>query len=132
MNDILENTFCAECNNSFTYKYSSSNWKYCSIDCTNKNKYHPNSNKVHRKVYNGIQLDSGGEYNFILLIEKYNIKWIKNKHISFPFTKSDGKNLITGLIFIYLIIIFGLKLRENDILDPMTNYVEKLLVIILN
>lgn len=84
-------TICAECGNTFTYRYASSNRKYCSVSCTNKNKYHPNSNKVHRKVYNGIQLDSGGEYNFVILLEKYNIKWIKNKHISFPFIKSDGK-----------------------------------------
>lgn len=82
---------CQECQTPFTVRLWLSKRKYCGAVCSNKNKHHANSTKVHRAVYNGIQLDSGAELAFAILLDHNNIKWTKNTTISFPFVDAKGK-----------------------------------------
>lgn len=43
--NLLRQTLkCHECSNEFTVPYSQRNRKYCSVSCSNKNKYHIKSN----------------------------------------------------------------------------------------
>ena len=53
--------------------------------------YHPNSTKKTIRYYNGQKFDSRSEVSFATLLDKNNIKWIKNSTISFPFTDTNGK-----------------------------------------
>lgn len=68
---------CQECGNIFRARL----WKkrlYCSVDCSNKNKWNPNSTRVHRSIYKGFQMDSGAELVFAKELDRRNVKWIKN------------------------------------------------------
>ena len=82
---------CLDCKKLFEVPFSQRHRKYCSIDCTNKNKYHPNSTKKHRTFYNGYWMDSGAELLFAQELDKLNIHWHKNSTEYFSFTKSNNK-----------------------------------------
>lgn len=84
---------CKECGISFSVtRKESKHRKYCSVSCSNKNKYHINSTRKKTCVYKGYKMDSGAEYQFALLLDKHNIVWIKNTKTYFMFTDSDGKS----------------------------------------
>lgn len=83
---------CQECRNKFTVSPFDSKRKYCSITCSNKNKYRPNSTKKKTCIYKGFKMDSGAELAFAMLLDEHNIRWIKNTTISFDFVDSEGKN----------------------------------------
>lgn len=82
---------CMECNTDFSIIPSEKNRKYCSISCSNKNKYHPNSVIKHTSIYKGYKMDSGAELAFAKLLDEHNISWIKNSSKFFTFTDSKGK-----------------------------------------
>lgn len=82
---------CQECSiifNTFPYQHSR---KYCSRICSDRNNYHPNSTKVHRKIYKDIQFDSGAEAAFAKLLDQHDIEWIKNKSTYFAFINRENK-----------------------------------------
>lgn len=78
---------CPECQLPFLSKVGKYEGKYCSRACHMKNSggLRPNSTRVHRVIYNGIQLDSGAEKIFAEQLDKANISWIKNKTKGFKF-----------------------------------------------
>lgn len=82
---------CQQCLNKFSVFPYQKLRKYCSRTCSNLNNYHPNSTKVHRKIYKNIQFDSGAEVAFAKLLDGHNIEWLKNKSTFFTFTSHDGK-----------------------------------------
>lgn len=85
---------CQECSTQFDVSSGDKRAmarKYCSVECSHKNNYHPNSNKIKRSVYNGQQMDSGAERIFAELLDANNINWIKNTTKSFRFVDSNGK-----------------------------------------
>jgi hypothetical protein len=81
---------CSECKSDFSVIPSGKNRKYCSVGCSNKNKYHPGSNKKHTSIYKGYKMDSGAELAFAKLLDSHNISWIKNSSKFFTFTDSKG------------------------------------------
>lgn len=83
---------CQECANTFLVFPYQHTRKFCSSACSRLNNYHPNSTKVHRKIYKDIQFDSGAEVAFAKLLDQHNIVWVKNKSTFFEFTSHDGKN----------------------------------------
>lgn len=92
--DALRPTLvCRECQIKFEVPYSQRNRKYCSIACSNKNKYHVNSNRKKTSVYKGYRMDSGAELLFAQQCDQLNIKWHKNTTEFFEFKSSDGKIL---------------------------------------
>lgn len=89
---------CMECKNDF-YVMAVSKPKskmYCSVECRNKNRYYPNSNRKHTSIVDGYKMDSGAEAYFAEFLNKNSISWIKNDGLkykkSFAFVDSDGKN----------------------------------------
>lgn len=82
---------CQECNTSFSVSPGESSRKYCSVGCSNKNKYHPNSTRKKTCIYKGYRMDSGAEHQFALLLDKHCISWVKNTETYFPFVDSSGK-----------------------------------------
>lgn len=81
---------CKECQQEFEVPYSQRKRKYCSVRCSNKNKYHQNSNKKKTCIYKGFRMDSGAELVFAQQCDLLNIKWIKNTKIFFTFINSSG------------------------------------------
>lgn len=81
---------CSECNTIFEVRTHETR-KYCSVECSNKNKYHPNSVKKSRLVYKGYQMDSGAELAFAKMLDKHSIKWEKNNTVYFNFEYTNGK-----------------------------------------
>jgi len=65
--------------------------KYCSPECANKNKYHPNSTRKTRSIYKEFQMDSGSELEFAKLCDEHNIKWVKNSTIAYEYTNSKNE-----------------------------------------
>lgn len=47
--------------------------------------FKPNSTRKTRSIYNGYQMDSGAELAFAQLLDKHNIKWIKNSTTWFEY-----------------------------------------------
>ena len=89
--DLLKSTItCKECSKVFEVPYSKRNRKYCSISCSNKNKYHQNSSRKHRSVYKGFQMDSGAERVFAEECDNLKIQWVKNTTQYFLFVDSNG------------------------------------------
>lgn len=86
-------TKCAHCGNDIIPKRSNVINKYHS-DCWLKASggYRINSTRKIRTMYKGSQMDSGTELKFVKLLEKHNIKWIKNSDIGFNYTDSTGKD----------------------------------------
>ena len=82
---------CAECGAEYKKRRVDRNANYCSRACSSKHMHFPNSTRVHRHIYKGVQLDSGAEYAFVLLLEANNIVWEKNTKKSFPFTDAEGR-----------------------------------------
>lgn len=90
--DLLKTSItCKECSISFEVPYGKRTQKYCSVSCSNKNKYHQNSSRKHRSIYKGYQMDSGAERIFAEQCDKLQIQWIKNTTQFFLFTDSKGK-----------------------------------------
>ena len=82
---------CVECKKLFEVAYSKRKRKYCSVNCTNKNKYHPNSTIKHTSYYKGYKMDSGAELLFAQECDKRNIYWHKNTTEYFTFINSKNK-----------------------------------------
>jgi endogenous inhibitor of DNA gyrase (YacG/DUF329 family) len=82
---------CKECSVLFEVAYSKRHRKYCSVLCSNKNKYHLNSNRKKISLYKGYRMDSGAELIFAKECDKLNINWHKNTITFFPFVDSTGK-----------------------------------------
>lgn len=82
---------CKECNIEFEVAYSARNRKYCSVECSNKNKYHTNSNRKKTSFYKGFRMESGAELIFAQQCDQLGIIWYKNTSQSFPFVNSAGK-----------------------------------------
>jgi hypothetical protein len=90
--DLLRQTLrCKECQKEFEVPYSQRNRKYCSIECSNKNKYHVNSNRKKTCIYNGYKMDSGAELVFAQQCDLHQIRWHKNTTQYFIFVDSLGK-----------------------------------------
>ncbi len=87
---------CEECGleyNAGQYPSDAKSRKYCSVDCANLNKYHPNSTIVHRTMFENQQMDSGAELVFCKTLNEYKIKWDKNTTIGFPYTYNEKRGL---------------------------------------
>jgi len=82
---------CKECSKIFEVPYSKRDRKYCSVTCSNKNKYHVNSNRKKISIYKGYRMDSGAELLFAQQCDLLEIKWDKNTTESFDFVNSVGK-----------------------------------------
>jgi hypothetical protein len=83
---------CNECNEPFFVINCQKNLrKFCSQRCAGKNNYHPDSTKATRCFYNDVQLDSGAELVFAQLLDKHQIKWIKNQYKFFTFKDKENK-----------------------------------------
>lgn len=81
---------CKECGDNIAVPSWEKSRKYCSVECSNKNKYHPNSIKKHTSIYKGYKMDSGAELAFAQLLDSHNITWIKNSTKFFTFIDSKG------------------------------------------
>lgn len=82
---------CKECHKEFEVPYSQRSRKYCSVGCSNKNKYHIHSNRKKSCTYKGQKMDSGAELLFAQHCDKHGLKWHKNTTKFFTFTDSKGK-----------------------------------------
>jgi hypothetical protein len=82
---------CKECDKHFEVPYSQRKRKYCSVECSRKNSYHPNSTRVKNCVYKGYKMNSGAELLFAQKCDELGIVWHKNTEEYFEFIKSDGK-----------------------------------------
>lgn len=80
-----KNLKCCECGIEFEVPYSQRNRKYCSVDCSNKNKFHVNSNRKKTSIHNGFKMDSGAELAFAQLCDKNSIHWVKNTTVWFEY-----------------------------------------------
>lgn len=82
---------CQECNNLFDAgtKTQSLKRKYCSLSCSNLNKYRPNSTIVHRSMYKDYQMDSGAELVFCQTLDKFNVSWVKNTSVFFVYQHNN-------------------------------------------
>lgn len=90
--DKLRQTLsCKECNTEFEVAYSARNRKYCSVTCSNKNKYHINSNRKKTSIYKGFRMESGAELIFAQQCDQLGIVWHKNTTQFFSFIDSTGK-----------------------------------------
>ena len=56
---------CQECSTPFSATPSESSRKYCSVGCSNKNKYHPNSTKKKTCIHKGYRMDSVRNINLL-------------------------------------------------------------------
>ena len=83
---------CKECGSAFDVTQSGRFRKYCSVLCSNKNKYHINSNKKKTCFYKGFRMDSGAELIFAQQCDLLGIKWRKNTTQAFTFINSIGKS----------------------------------------
>jgi hypothetical protein len=90
-NKLRQSKICLECKNIFDVAYSQRHRKYCSVDCSNQNKYHINSNRKKTTTYKGYRMDSGAELLFAQHCDLLNIQWHKNTDQYFLFINSDGK-----------------------------------------
>lgn len=86
---VYHTWYCKECNKEMR-TVQSKKGVYCSLQCSNKNKYHVNSNKNKRCVYNGVKLDSGAEMFFVKLLDDNKIQWFKNTQQFFVFVDRNG------------------------------------------
>lgn len=66
-------------------KYHAECWRKC---CGG---YQKNSTIKHRSIYKGYQMDSGSEREFATLLDKHNIKWVKNTTEFFHYADVKGK-----------------------------------------
>lgn len=66
----------------------------CSLKCQHSlaGGYRKNSTIKRRTKYKEFQMDSGSELEFAKLLDKYDVKWVKNSTISFPYTDRNGKS----------------------------------------
>lgn len=83
-------SICLRCGKEIFHR-SWENKKYhkeCWIKCSGG--YRENSTIKHRSIYNGYQMDSGAEKVFAMLLDKNNIKWIKNSTQHFEYTNKKG------------------------------------------
>ncbi len=86
---------CVTCNKIFT----TVGWnkkKTCSDECMRQapgrnGGYRPNSTRKIRSEYNGYWMDSGAERKFAELLDKNNIRWIKNTDKFFTYRDISGK-----------------------------------------
>lgn len=90
-NSLRQTIVCKECQKEFEVAYSNRSRKYCSVECSNKNKYHINSNRKKRSIYKGYKMDSGAELIFAQQCDLLGIKWLKNTTQFYIFINSDGK-----------------------------------------
>lgn len=92
LEDLTRN---CKCGKTFVVKYLSSTKKYCSPTCVKNHAkmggFRENSSKLHRCLYNGIKMDSGSEKKFAEILDKHNIKWVKNSTKFYPYFYK-GKN----------------------------------------
>lgn len=85
-------SICQECTRTFERPAYDIKRKYCSVVCANKNRYHPNSTRVHRSLYQNQQMDSGAELAFAQLLDTHQIHWVKNRNIYFNYIDPTGKS----------------------------------------
>lgn len=88
---LRQNIQCLECKTIFEVPYSKRSRKYCSVECSNKNKYHQNSSNKIISFIDGYKMDSGAEALFAKKCNEIGIKWIKNSETNFEFIDSNGK-----------------------------------------
>lgn len=86
---------CPHCNLPFDLPHPKSKKMFCSKACAykrpNQGGFRENSTRLHRCVYNGVKMDSGSEKLLAEILDKNNIKWIKNSTKFYPYQYS-GKN----------------------------------------
>ena len=88
---LRQTLICKECQKEFEVPYSKRARTYCSVSCSNKNKYHENSNKKKASFYNGCRMDSGADLIFAKLLDEHHIIWSKNTSVFFLFAYPNGK-----------------------------------------
>lgn len=80
---------CFRCGQDIIAKVVRKYHKDCWTECSGG--LRPGSTKVHRQEYKGFMLDSGAEKQFALLLDSWNVRWIKNSETFFLYRDALGK-----------------------------------------
>lgn len=84
---------CETCSVTFTVPYHQRLRTYCDEHkFKGQGGLRPKSTIKHRSTHKGFMMDSGAELAFAQLLDKHNIKWVKNTTVSFDFVDGEGRN----------------------------------------
>lgn len=88
----LTETVCLHCSKPIIHKVTAVRKYHKECVAFVSGGFHENSTRKHRSFYKGYQMDSGSERQFAMLLDKYEIRWIKNNYRFFSYLDGEGKS----------------------------------------